>query len=169
MSSVQQKTENMVVSSGAASSQICLAFGALSFSSGSGRTAPQPAHIPTHPVTSPAQRGGRRHLPSPEGPAEAVFDQLAEDFLTLLQLKVLATCCLLCLKDLPTQRVLLVKGGNCYRLQSSANSPEAKRGSLLAQPGHFFPLNMARGWHWLPRGAVAAPSLQVFSDRLDRA
>jgi len=49
------------------------------------------------------------HLPSPEGPAEAVFDQLAEDFLTLLQLEALATCCLPCLKDLPTQRRDAVK------------------------------------------------------------
>lgn len=64
----------------------------------------------------------------PEGPAEAVLDQLAEDFLTLLQLKVLATRCPLCLKDLPTQSVL-VKRGNCYRLRSSANSPEAKGAS----------------------------------------
>lgn len=63
-------------------------------------------------------------LLSPEGPAEAVFDQLAEYFLTLLQLEVLATCCPLCLKDLPTQRVLVK--GNCYRLWGSANSPEAK-------------------------------------------
>lgn len=54
--------------------------------------------------------GEGSHLPSPEGPAKAVLDQLAEDFLTLLQLEVLATCRLLCLKDLPTQRMLL-KGG----------------------------------------------------------
>lgn len=54
-------------------------------------------------------------MPSPEWPAEAVLDQLAEDLLTLLELKVLATRCSLSLKDLPTQRVL-VKGGNCYRL-----------------------------------------------------
>lgn len=64
-------------------------------------------------------------MPSPEGPAEAVLDQLPEDFLTLLQLEVLATRRPLCLKDLLTQTVL-VKGGNHYRLWGSANSPEAK-------------------------------------------
>lgn len=80
----------------------------------SGAAAPQPAHTPTLPAASPAHRGGH-HLPSPEGPAEAVLDQFAEDLLTLLELKVLATCRSLCLKHLPTQMVL-VNGGNCYRL-----------------------------------------------------
>lgn len=66
-------------------------------------------HLHTACAQSCAHGGG--HLPSPEGPAKAVLDQLAEDFLTLLQLEVLATCCLLSLKDLPTQRMLL-KGRN---------------------------------------------------------
>lgn len=60
-----------------------------------------------------AHAGG--HPPSPEGPAKAVLDQLAEDFLTLLQLEALATCRLPCLKDLPTERMLL-KEGNCCGL-----------------------------------------------------
>lgn len=65
-------------------------------------------HLHTAQVQSCAHGGGS-YLPSPEGPAEAVFDQLAEDFLTLLQFKALATCCLLCLNDLPTQRRDAVK------------------------------------------------------------
>lgn len=81
---------------------------------------------PTRSCRQSCTRRGGGHLPSPEGPAKAVLDQLAEDFLTFLQLEVLATRCLLCLKDLPTQRMLL-KGGEPttgFSVQQTVLRPE---------------------------------------------
>jgi len=74
-----------------------------------------------------------------------------------------------------------VPGGACERdgegLFTRAWSDRTRGNSFKVKEGRFrldirkkfFTLRVVRHWHSLPREAVAAPSLEVFSARLDGA
>jgi len=54
--------------------------------------------------------------------------------------------------------------------RTRGNGSKVKEGRFRLDIGKkFFTLMVVKHWHWLPREAVAAPSLAVFKARLDGA